>query len=416
MKTTTMIFALASAMTITAGAFGQEARPTGQARDSRGTEVTADFNFKVVPVNITGPVANRVSVAYAAEGYTLADLPSFPGHIKPAIDYLATDILPTRPYPRYFKFLNIYRIDLISEESGISRAPSHGQPKTVEVKNAIGGTRDEDRLGWVDGRLADAMFFQAGKSIGLENFNWKFAVLNNPAYHNSGGRHVVFSYNYGREIGMHEGGHGLHQLADEYYGKGTYTRQEPREINVTADSTGAKWKHWIGYVDADTVLGTVGVYEGAVYVDKGAYRPTPNSKMGWTSDRRPASFNAVCREKIILDIYSIVRPLDDFADTASLTVDPDSLWVRPVDSDVIKVDWYVNGERVVENGGTSLPAKSIAGKKGTYTVRAHAYDEVVKHAFSDNANPHPLDLVRRDLDKLQQEITWQVRLTRKPKK
>lgn len=416
MKTRAIIISLAvAAVQLTALNAQQDNRGNRNAAD-RSQEPAPVFTFKVVPVNLTGTSENRVIIGYAGDGYTAAELPTLPGHVMTAVDYMASDILPTRPYARYFRFMNIYRIDLVSEESGISRASKFGDSLSVKVKNAIGGTRDDDRLGWVDGRLADQMFGQAATTAGLEQFDWKYAVLNNSAYHNSGGRHVVFSYNYGREIALHEAGHGFHQLADEYYGKGTYTRQEPRQVNVTADSTGAKWAHWIGYVDADTVLGTVGVYEGAIYVDKGAYRPTPNSKMGWTSDRRPASFNAICREKIILDIYDIVRPLDAFADTTAVLTNPDSLWVKPVDGNVIKVDWYVNGELVAEKGSSSLPLKAFARRKGTYTVTAHAYDEVVKHAFSDNRNPHPLDLVRRDLEKLQQKVTWEVKVTKVPKR
>jgi len=378
--------------------------------------VNVEFNYKVVPVIVTGADNNRVKVGYAAEGYTAADLSTFPGHVKTAVDYLYTETPATRPFPRYVKFMNIYRIDLVSEESGVSQSQKFGDTLKIKVKNSIGGTKDEDRLGWVDGRLAEALFVQAAKSINIDQFNWKYAVLNNPTYNNSGGRQVVFSYNFGKEIALHEAGHGNHALADEYYGKGVFTRQEPREVNVTADSTGAKWKHWMGYVDIDTLLGVTGVYEGAVYVDKGAYRPTPNSKMGWTSDRKPASFNAVSREKIILDIYNLVRPADSFTDTTKTLTNPESLWVKVVDPEVIKIDWYVNGKLVAENGGESLPVKNIGTKPGTYIVKAHLYDEVVKYAFSDNANPHPLDLVRRDLDKLQQDITWSVTIARGGKK
>lgn len=388
---------------------GSETRTT-VTRDAGQT----DFRFEVIPVNITGPDHNRVTVAYAAEGYTEAELGTFPGHVKTAVDYLKSGSLSTRPYTRYVNFLNIYRIDLISDESGISEAKSFGQPLTKEVKNAIGGAKDEDRLGWVDGTRAEAMFRQAAAKMSISQIDWKYAILNNQGYHNSGGRHVVFSFNYAREIALHEAGHGHHNLADEYYGKGTYTRQEPRQVNVTADSTGSKWSHWIGYSDADTILGVTGVYEGAVYADKGAYRPTPNSKMGWTSDRRPASFNAVSREKIILDIYDIVRPLDSFSDTTITHTNPDTLWVKVVDSEVIKVDWYVNGKLVSEKGGSSIPLHLIGTSPGKYKVRAHAYDEAIKYAFSDNNNPHPLDLVRRDLHKLQQEVSWNVEIKRVP--
>jgi hypothetical protein len=390
---------------------GNDSNPAGQRAETEPV-----FLYKVIPVNITGEANNRVNVAYAGEGYTKSDLSAFPQHVRTAVDYLNNDIMYTRPYPRYFNFLNIYRIELESEESGISQAPSFGKPMTSEVKNSIGGAKDEDRLGWVDGKLAEALFVEAAGATGLDRFDWKYAILNNPGYHNSGGRHVVFSYNYGKEIALHEAGHGLHQLADEYYGKGVYTRREPREVNVTADSTGAKWSHWIGYVDKDTVLGTVGVYEGAIYADKGAYRPTPNSKMGWTSDRRPASFNAICREKIILDIYDIVRPVESSSDTANIQTNPEKLWVKVIDPAVIIIDWYVDGKLVAANGGESLPGSAIGPKKGTYSVRAHVYDEVVKHAFSDNANPHPLDLVRRDLHKLQQNINWKVEITKQRKK
>jgi len=299
---------------------------------------------------------------------------------------------------------------VVSQESGISTAPRFGEEFTEKVDNALGGTRDNDRLGWVDGRLAGSLFRQSGAEIGNPGFHWRFVVLNNPAYHNSGGRNVVFSYNFGREIALHEAGHGFHDLADEYYGKGKYTRNEPRQVNVTADSTGAKWAHWMGYVDSDTLLGAIGVYEGAIYASEGAYRPSKNSKMGWTSDRRPASFNAVCREKIILDIYDIVDPFDSFSDTATVYNSTAAIGVNLIDPEVIKVDWYVDGNLAASDAGGIFPPY-IRLDPGVHTIKAHVYDEVIRHAFSDNANPHPLDLVRKDLDKLQRHLTWKVEVT-----
>lgn len=412
MKYRIIVLTTLSALLLTTATTAQQNRGNETSNSANQVGVPTQFRFEVLPVNVTGPANNRVKLAYAAEGYTESDMATFPGHVKTAVDYLKSGTLSTRPYSRYFNFLNIYMIKLVSEESGVSEAKSFGQPFTKEVKNSIGGAKDEDRLGWVDGKKAEDFFKQAAASIDIDQVDWKYAILNNAGYHNSGGRHVVFSYNFGREIALHEAGHGHHNLADEYYGKGIYTRREPREVNVTADSTGAKWKHWIGYVDADTILGVTGVYEGAVYVAEGAYRPTPNSKMGWTSDRKPASFNAVSREKIILDIYDLVRPLDSFSDTIITHTNPEKLWVKPIDSEVIKVDWYVNGKLVAENGGDTILLNQIGTNPGTYSVRAHAYDEAIKYAFSDNNNPHPLDLVRRDLHKLQQEITWIVEVTR----
>ena len=367
-----------------------------------------EFDYKIISLQHTGPDSNRVKLVYASDGYTTDDISTFPGHVERSINYLTNPGLSVRPLPRYKNFINIYRIDLISPESGISVAPRSGETKTEVVNNALGGTRDEDRLGWVDRRLAGRLFREAANSMGIERFDWPFVVLNNPGYHNSGGRYVVFSYNFGQEIALHEAGHGFFDLADEYYGRGKYTRDEPRNINVTADSTGAKWSHWLGYVDQDTVLGTVDVYEGAIYAGEGAYRPSKNSKMGWTSDRRPASFNAICREKIILDIYEIVHPVDEAMDTSKVHINPDSIWVKVIDPEVLLVDWYVDDRLALENGGSSVSVDDIITEPGKYTVRAHVYDAVVKHAFSSNDNPDPLDLVRKDLDKLQEWVQWKI--------
>lgn len=366
------------------------------------------FNFEIVTLNNTGPSANRVKLAYASDGYTEYDIETFPAHVRNSLDYLLTPGMYVRPLPRYRNFINVYRIDLISEESGVSTAPRFGQDKTDTVKNALGGTKDEDRLGWVDRRLAGALFEQAAQEIGIDKLNWPFVVLNNPGYHNSGGRFVVFSYKYGKEIGLHEAGHGFFDLADEYYGRGEFKRNEPRNVNVTADSTGAKWSAWIGYTDIDTTLGVIDVYEGAMYASEGAYRPSKNSKMGWTSDRKPVSFNAVCREKIILDIYDIVDPVDQFMDTAIVYKEPSELWVKLIDPEVLKVDWYINGKLAMANGGELFAPGNFISEPGTYIVRAHVYDEVIKYALSNNDNPHPLDLVRNNLDKLQQDFEWRV--------
>lgn len=376
----------------------------------RGDDPDIDFEYKVIVLQKTGPDSNRVKLAYASDGYTADEISTFPGHVEESVNYLQTPGMYVRPLPRYKNFINIYQAELISEESGISVAPRFGQDKTKTVRNALGGSRDDDRLGWVDRRLAGVFFEQVAERIAVDKINWPFVVLNNPDYHNSGGRFVVFSYNYGKEIGLHEAGHGFFDLADEYYGKGVFKRDEPRNVNVTADSTGAKWFEWMTYTDIDTALGVIDVYEGAMYASEGAYRPSKNSKMGWTSDRKPVSFNAVCRQKIILDIYDIIDPVDDAMETDVVHIRPSEIWLKVIDPEVLLVDWYVNGKRVKENGGqTFRPDEYISGP-GSYIIKAHVYDEVVKHAFSDNSNPHPLDLVRKDLDKLQQEIEWKVRL------
>jgi hypothetical protein len=349
-----------------------------------------------------GPPRNRIDVIYLAEGYTSAELARFAGHAAEAIAYKDSAEI-AQPYKRYRKFFNYYRADLPSPESGIDE-PEKG----ISRNTALDGL-GEGRLGTVNDSKARAAATEAMRGLGIQA-DWVNAVLNTPDYYNSGGPICVFAHPFYGEIALHEGGHAFHRLADEYGGTGTYGGGEPREINVTADPTGAKWKTWVGY--QQPMVGANGAFEGGRYFDKGCWRPSQNSKMNITSHQRPAGFNMPSIEKIILDIYAKVRPVDSSLPTATPLKDPESLWVAVVDSEVIKVDWLVDGSAFKADHGGVLHLGRSPIPLGTHKVKARVYDALVTHANSDNARPHALDWIRRDLDKLQQELEWTVEVTR----
>src|SRR4029077_2358901 len=100
-------------------------------------------------------------------------------------------------------------------------------------------------------------------------------------------------------------------------------------------------------------------------------------------------FNAVSRESIILKIYSLVDPLDSWQSTSG-TLTQDGLWVDSIDPGVIGVDWYVDNQLAAADYGESFKLADFGFGTGTHTVRAHAYDRVVNHAFDGGM----LDLVR----------------------
>ncbi|MBN2035940.1 MAG: T9SS type A sorting domain-containing protein [Chitinispirillaceae bacterium] len=384
------------------------------------------FNYSVREYLINGPAGNRVNIGYAGDGYTVRDTGSFPGQAINNINYrrgrssVANNKMVMRPFPRYDKFFNWYIVNVVSRQSGLSVAPSPRDPKDVVVDNALGGTRDYDRLGWVDNTLALALFKQAAQEIDVDSIHWKYVILNNNAYHNSGSYCgiAVFSYPYWGDIAVHESGHAFHYLTDEYYVSGT-DDSEYVEINSTHNRDGSKWGKWIGYRDIDSRTrsgggnptgDTVGYYLGSRYVSSGQYRPTSNSKMNMTSQNSPVSFNAVCREKIIRDIYRTVRPVDTLFDTVGQKTNPDSLWVRVIDPAVLRVDWYVGTTLKKPNGGCSILKNEIATMPGTYTVRAHVYDEILRHMNSNNRTPDTLDLVRMDTTGMFQDVEWKVQL------
>jgi len=426
-----IIKSIAISVILIIAAYAGEEQGTGGVRDyfpqgtslKKSAAVTATFNYSARARLINGPARNRVNIGYAGDGYAVADTVRFPAQADSNIAYrrglssITNNKMVMRPCPRYDKFFNWYIVNVLSQQSGVSVAPAYGQPKTTVVNNALGGTHDLDRLGWCDDNLALDLFSQAQQQLGT-TIHWHVVVLNINGYYNSGGPVVVFAYPNWGDIACHEEGHGFHVLTDEYFGSGT-DNTEYTEINSTHNRDGTKWGQWIGYRDVDTRTrsgggtptgDTVGYYLGSRYVSSGQYRPTSNSKMNMTSQGNPVSYNAPSREKIIHDIYALVRPVDTLFDTVGQKTDPDSLWVRVIDPAVLKVDWYVGTTLKKANGGTSIKKSEIATVPGTYTVRAHVYDEVLRHANSNNASPDTLDLVRKDTTRMYQDVQWNVRI------
>ena len=107
-------------------------------------------------------------------------------------------------------------------------------------------------------------------------------------------------------------------------------------------------------------------------------------------------FDAIAREAFIQHIYAEVRPLDAYTDNGAVLVDTDSLFVQPVDSQVIKVRWSVDGQVVLDGNTDSFDLSDAGYGAGTYSVTALAYDDT--------------DWVRGNRDLLQQSITWTVQV------
>jgi hypothetical protein len=114
-------------------------------------------------------------------------------------------------------------------------------------------------------------------------------------------------------------------------------------------------------------------------------------------------FDAISREKIILDIYANVDPLDSFLPTALPLTDPPSLWVDSIDPNVIDMEWFVNGTKVTGATAETFSLLDHGYGAGTYTVRARAFDPT---GF-DPVN----GWVRRNQTQLEQFVTWTVTQT-----
>ena len=371
--------------------------------------------------------ANRINFVIIGDGYTEIDLETqYRPMVETTLDYIFYNTTKSTPYPRYKNFFNTYRIDIASNESGVDNLEEGIYRDTV-----LGGERGctDYTIGicGADWSLVNAAFRQAEEIEGLAT-DWHLVMLYDDAWHAAahytpeGPVLPIYSAHYSgdvgdiRDVALHEGGHAWHSLADEYGGDpGTYPYAEPPEINVTIDPQGSKWNHWLGFTMPDGSI--IDVFEGGRYYNKGIYKPTTGSKMNGFegafnchSLSNNCGHNAVGIEKIILDIYALIDPIDSYLPTQNTLIDATEMYVGVIDSNVIMINWYVNGELVQERGPSTLKLDDYLLPPGTHTITAKAWDEVIAFAFSPNTAPHELDLVRRNLDQLEQSVSWNITL------
>jgi hypothetical protein len=216
--------------------------------------------------------------------------------------------------------------------------------------------------------------------------DWHSIVLNNNKWWNTGSVWMLWSggNSDGPKGALHEGGHGFHQLADEYgtctggsCGMNTMFSGTAGTVYAEVNSAGnptttdGKWDMWMGYTQANGT-GLVGTWSGSRYVGSGQYRPSANSKMNSLfGNATDTSFNPVSREQAIFTIWRYMTPIDSTVPAAGAVSNPGVLTVNVVDPAVISVDWTVDGTTMT-NAGTTFDTSSLAS--GSHTISAKAYD------------------------------------------
>lgn len=343
----------------------------------------------------SGPSSNRVDLVFLGDGYTEWQLDTtYVSHVQGMLDHLFVE--DEDPFPRYGGFFNVHRVNVVSHESG-----ADVPPEDVFRDTALDASYYYDgltpRLLYVDGAKADAALDDGLAGAGF-SAEMRLVTVNDAPFGGGGGSFAVYAGGSAEapEIALHELGHSFAQLADEYAGRSQpYPGLEPAAVNVTLSADGQKWAPWLGYSDPDhPEMGPIGAYQGAYNYGYGTFRPSQDSKM--RSLGRP--FDAVAREKIVLELYQYVDPLDGWLPNHAALVDPDLLWVDVVDPEVIAVEWLVDGTFIDRAAGELFDPAALG--PGSYSITAHAYDDT--------------PWVRIDTDLLDQSVTWSVTVTPEP--
>ena len=357
-----------------------------------------------------GRADNRVNYAILGDGYDGASIETtFIEHAENMLHHESAGFYSAigEPYARYRKFINICGLKLASVDACIDNADMGRSCDTLfdgrcEPPCDAAGTR----LGVVDETLVNAALAQ--EVPGEVDIDWVGVSLNadETGWWNSGGSIMVWNGAFSdrlqsASVALHEGGHTFHGLADEYGGT-SQDCGEFQEINSTADPAAEKWAHWLGYRDERTdarprpqglngdTFGTFeqGAFEGSRYCDAGQYRPSEDSQM----NQLPQPFNMPSIEKIILDIYSIVEPIDAHTDSSEPLIAPTSLQVRVVDTEILTIEWSVDGAVIAGESGECFVLPPLS--TGEHEVSVRVVDGT--------------EWVRRDRELLEQTVSWQL--------
>jgi hypothetical protein len=315
---------------------------------------------------------NRVDIVFVGDGYTQAELPAYHADV----DVLLASLYSLEPFTTYENYFRIHEIDVVSPESGVDN-----DPQGVFRDTAL------DMTFWCNG-IERLLCVNVSKAYSYANLapdvDQVIAVANTTKY---GGAGYPFN-NLGTVAGgngaaadifIHELGHSLGDLADEYTygGPANYTGPERPEPNVSIynaseiASFGIKWAAWLGSVDP-RFDSAVGAYEGGYYSVTGVYRPSPNSMMRSLGRR----FNGPSAEAFIKEIYREVSPIDQHTPNDQPLGPNDSVTVTPMSpvGHQLDITWAVDGQTVAVGSGEMTLDLSTLSATAPFTLTATVVD------------------------------------------
>lgn len=309
--------------------------------------------FEVENIKYEGDDDKRINLIILGDGYQTSELDKF---ITDATGFTA-EMFSQSPFVEYSKYFNVYAIKVPSNESGADHpatATDVTEPATpiTAVDTYFNSTFDGfgfHRLlfygiDWPSSNAARSKIV----SVLADNFptyDQALILVNSTVYGGSGGEFPLSSMaTSANEIAIHELGHSLFDLLDEYYPGDGRLRED---INATRESDASlvRWKNWLGDDGVDIYpYGTSG--EAATW-----NRPHQNCKMRFLG--RP--FCSVCKEGMVEKIHDLVSPIDSFSpDNASPVENPTfpldfALTLIKPNPNTLESVWSLNGTNVGNN-------------------------------------------------------------------
>jgi hypothetical protein len=225
-----------------------------------------------------GAAADRLDLVFVGDGYTAAELGKWQADAQNVVAGLMSD----RLFGAYRRRINIRRVDVDSVESGVDE-PDIGIFRDTALDSAFNCANIARLLCASNTKVLSVV----GSVLEPDARDVIIVVANSTRYGGSGGSLAAISMHpASTELALHELGHTLFGLADEYDYGTCDLNSEPAAGNASLIATRAvKWGWLIGTITSVPTVpgqypnGTIGVFDGGQYCKTGKYRPTEDSKM-----------------------------------------------------------------------------------------------------------------------------------------
>jgi hypothetical protein len=318
----------------------------------------------VTTVVNNGPTASRYDMVILGDGYQAGQQALFNQHVNTFL----TALFQRAPYNVFAPYFNVHTVFRASVDSGADRPDENPPVFRNTVYDATYNFGGVDRCLYIQNTsqaLADAALAPATEGRVL-------VMVNDTRY---GGCASTFAVSYTggsmSEVQIHELGHSLGALADEYdYPNQTYGGGEPGQANITASPVGQKWSAWWG-------TDGISAFQGAGYYLFGLYRPKQNCLMRSLGQ----ALCRVCQEGIVKVVNGVVDTITSTQPAAtSVTVSAPnqqtfsfSHIVPPGNAPLIA--WKLDGVTVPGATGLSWTLDSATVALGTHTVECSVLDQ-----------------------------------------
>jgi IgA peptidase M64 len=334
-----------------------------------------------------GAVDNRVDLVFVGDGYTAGEM----GQFHSDADGIVDSLYQYEPFKSYQPYFRVTKVEVISNESGVDNDPNQGVSRDTALDMSYWCSNIERLLCVNVGKAYTA-------AAAAPDIDQVVAISNSSKYGGAGYPSNNLGTAAGQnsaaaDIAIHELGHSLGDLADEYTygGPTTYTGNELTPVDVSIYDRSEqiaqerKWHYWM---DASMTGfdGPISAPEGGNYSQFGVYRPSNNSMM--RSLGRP--FNLVSAERLLRQIYREVNPIDDGTPDGSVIDRDGNVWVTPMQplNHNLLVYWYLDDVfQIGLFGQNSVDIASLGLDDQSHELRVEVIDEtpwVRKQLIRDN--------------------------------